>query len=163
MRAVSLSLQPPSWRKRIGTLAWKSGTAFIRNTVSRATKDTPRQITWKRCACTGRHRCTAIRSPRCATPRAGPPERRKLHFLFFDGEGLRPLAIMPIARGTPSHQRFIEFSTPDCLLRIQPGNRSDSSSWTFARSLLENLLRRKGITACSQEVLGSLTWLFPAC
>src|SRR6266705_4212954 len=62
MRAVSLSLQPPSGRKRIGTLAWKSGTAFIRNTVSRATKATPRQITWKRYACTGRRRCTAIRS-----------------------------------------------------------------------------------------------------
>src|SRR6266567_4200974 len=69
----------------------------------------------------------------------------------------------PLPRETPSLQCSIEFSTPDCLLRIQPGDRSDGSSWIFACSLPQNLLRRMGITACSQEVLGSLTWLFPAC
>src|SRR5216683_314626 len=110
MRAVSLSLQPPSWRKRVGTLTWKNGTTFIRNTVWRATKDTPRQITWKRCACTGRRSDANFTS---SSLTAKEQDHRRS---------------CPLPRETPSLQCFMEFSTPDWLA---PNSARRPIRWQF--------------------------------
>src|SRR5229473_6706377 len=85
MPAAFPSLRLRSLRKHIATLAWKSGTPFIRNTVWRDTRAMGLPTISKPCASTAPRLFTAIPSRPYANRPAGPLAQRKLHFLLrFD-------------------------------------------------------------------------------